>query len=1486
MSNASAIQTRAELSALANRRAETPEARFRALEVIDRYVRLTTVRTTDIRRNIVGTCPDMCPEKERYLREWKGMVPPYERHPASNQMDHRKAIKEYSRSSADQELPLPHELRTEHALGRTMYFILANHADRIDGANEEEGAANVSDWFHYIWDRTRGIRKDITQQDLCSLTVVGLVQQCARFHIHCAARLANEDPSVFDQKINTENLTKCLQTLKYLYADLKQRGIQCPDEGEFRAYMMLLYLNEGSFQTELRGLSAAIIHSNEVKFALSVHLALVHNDYVRFFKMVRQASYMNACILLRYFTQIRLMALNVIRKAYVVRSAASFELAYLVRLLGFDDEVDAMEFFVHFGVNVDRTSGLVTFEAKQALHSEQPYAANRSLQLVESKRNCSVGEAICGAPLDQWGAQFPPVPCVTSFDEDSFPQHQLLNELFGSQRAQRGGEMEQQELIEKMASHREMDIEDDMLQTIDELLLKEVFSCPEIEIQPDELPVFPEQPDWYELRTDQPPSIATSGALAPVTLAQALPVPEAELPMETDLYESTAYAKPSATVGLGGLVSCTDGVKHDFPASHSDSTTTMEYPSPPASTQIAPAGRKRTFFGAVKAPSNSFSPMSSGSDRSLVTQNWRTVNASSNLPSQTSPGSLENSSSASLSVLPSAPLVNTQKAPAGHAGTELSSNLPSVMPPGSMPGDSPSALLIPPWASPSGTVNASSSRASIPAAGSLGSSPGSALASPSGAEIRPAAEASFVNSSFALPNETKQKGTPLPTPFAESSYPRSTSAKRPRQLEESMEICSDGEAISGAPLLQSAPPVPSLSYVPAVPEEVFGRRAVQIEQESCPVASPEGTTPSAVIDSSVAFKRADSQNISEPLEQQQQQVRPPLEQQQQQVHSPLDQQQLAAIENFQANRVIRLVKKYITKWCKYATSRMEMRQIPPWMEKGHMPPLSRIFPCLRYRFQNRRQRSVTQTVQDPVLLRHLLPFESFTSSELIDPFEVLSNTVWFKVGLDLDKLRSVQPLCWKLVISVPSELDSRPNFRGFPCFIERWLSECSFSRKPLPEPSNNGAFFLEARENSMFGRGFEHHTAICMRLVRGERSPRDESGGIPFGACKLANGIVFFLEERVLKEDITFRAVYERLEAVLSYCDPLPSAVAFLCYAPPGGTNTTDIIAQFKRSLGFLRERNISYKVYVWIEPSKTEALRQALLFLAKAYCRQVQEVSETGKCLEMLPTPVFLSRCIGAELWYRLEQLSLLDRELVCRQLARIFQDGNGMVKLFKHALTRALELVDKERLLKHTRLPEDFDLVRKLWINQLATLRMSRPRLPEAYFPPNWKQEDNNLFQVSKKLLLHTIPPQLLAAIDRAAEAAAKCALGIDTTELTEQLRNYIANYRQHLDATQQSQLVSHLRLSIVIQLSGCSNKLQTCQSVWFPDPMPKKRELCWVPLLSSIAESLMNALLAKGQLPSEVYFIKAEFDRHISEEWWMTYLYSCVERSDDHM
>uniref|UniRef100_V5I6S5 Protein xmas-2 n=2 Tax=Anoplophora glabripennis TaxID=217634 RepID=V5I6S5_ANOGL len=161
-------------------------------------------------------------------------------------MNQSKAIKQYSRSSADQESPLPHELRPVSVLQMTMSYLMHNIIDMC-----ETNDVNLAEWYHFMWDRTRGIRKDITQQELCSQGAVELIEQCARFHIHCSARLVAEDPSVFDQKINTENLTKCLQSLKYMYHDLQLKGEKCPNEAEFRAYIILLNLNDGNFMWEV-----------------------------------------------------------------------------------------------------------------------------------------------------------------------------------------------------------------------------------------------------------------------------------------------------------------------------------------------------------------------------------------------------------------------------------------------------------------------------------------------------------------------------------------------------------------------------------------------------------------------------------------------------------------------------------------------------------------------------------------------------------------------------------------------------------------------------------------------------------------------------------------------------------------------------------------------------------------------------------------------------------------------------------------------------------------------------------------------------------------------------------------------------------------------------------------------------------------------------------------------------------------------------------
>ena len=87
--------------------------------------------------------------------------------------------------------------------------------------------------------------QDITQQHLCDPVTVSLIEKCTRFHIHCAHFMCEEPMSSFDAKINNENMTKCLQSLKEMYQDLRNKGVFCASEAEFQGYNVLLSLNKG-----------------------------------------------------------------------------------------------------------------------------------------------------------------------------------------------------------------------------------------------------------------------------------------------------------------------------------------------------------------------------------------------------------------------------------------------------------------------------------------------------------------------------------------------------------------------------------------------------------------------------------------------------------------------------------------------------------------------------------------------------------------------------------------------------------------------------------------------------------------------------------------------------------------------------------------------------------------------------------------------------------------------------------------------------------------------------------------------------------------------------------------------------------------------------------------------------------------------------------------------------------------------------------------
>lgn len=375
----------------------TAEDKYKVLEARDKLIKLKLKKNPPVKTYAtVGTCPDMCPEKERLFREIKHQVAWYEQDENEKCMDPSKAVKQYSRSSADQEAPLSHELRPVTVLQMTMGYLLHNIVDLC-----ETDEVHLGEWFHFLWDRTRGIRKDITQQELCSQGAVELVEQCARFHIHCSARLVAEDASVFDQKINTENMTKCLQTLKYMYHDLALKEEICENEAEFRAYVILLNLNDGNFMWEVQQLRREIQRSKEVQFAMKVYSALDKNNYIKFFKLLYSTSYLNACILMRYFNQVRIAAVKTLHKCCVPRgSKIAYPLIELNKSLAFDDIDSTIDFLKYCGLQINEAATSVILDKTDFCLPQLSYILDRS-NVVEEKRKYSVGQIICGKNLPE-----------------------------------------------------------------------------------------------------------------------------------------------------------------------------------------------------------------------------------------------------------------------------------------------------------------------------------------------------------------------------------------------------------------------------------------------------------------------------------------------------------------------------------------------------------------------------------------------------------------------------------------------------------------------------------------------------------------------------------------------------------------------------------------------------------------------------------------------------------------------------------------------------------------------------------------------------------------------------------------------------------------------------------------------------------------------------------------------------------------------------
>lgn len=278
----------------------------------------------------IGSCQDMCPEKERYKRLlFPSRVSIFE-------PDEFTMIKEYRRAGADQEEPLPHDLRTIGALEKTMDHLVFNIMNDSRSITSELALL----WYDFLWDRLRAIRKDITQQSICDKTAIRLVECCTRFHVHsCYAMNRVKD---FDVDMNKRNLNDCLQMLRQMYNDLKDTGTSCAGELEFQKYDILLHLDEDPLSINVTMKTSE--HRDDMKFTTQVFIAYVNNDYFTFFKLMKEADYMESCILSLYVNKMRLIGMKIIIAACTSKQVIWYPANSMVETLGFDDLEDLKEF--------------------------------------------------------------------------------------------------------------------------------------------------------------------------------------------------------------------------------------------------------------------------------------------------------------------------------------------------------------------------------------------------------------------------------------------------------------------------------------------------------------------------------------------------------------------------------------------------------------------------------------------------------------------------------------------------------------------------------------------------------------------------------------------------------------------------------------------------------------------------------------------------------------------------------------------------------------------------------------------------------------------------------------------------------------------------------------------------------------------------------------------------------------------------------------
>ncbi|KAL9247939.1 hypothetical protein vseg_021313 [Gypsophila vaccaria] len=268
-------------------------------------------------QTIVGTCPFMCPEKERREREQIRDLATFERlYGNPSKSSSTLAVKKFCRTISTKDVRAT-DIRPLPVLEDTLNYLMK----LFDSCDQPFEAVH-----DFIFDRTRSIRQDLSMQNINNDKVICMYEKMVKFHVvsHHKLRRCKGDSTIISSihYLNREQLTKCLASLYNLYDVNRTSDCEFDNEAEFRSLYVLLHLESQSHSTGeslslwFSRLPSFIIKSKKMCFARSVLRYYQIGNFWRFFHtLASESTYLQFYIIEPYLNQVWGRALECINSS-------------------------------------------------------------------------------------------------------------------------------------------------------------------------------------------------------------------------------------------------------------------------------------------------------------------------------------------------------------------------------------------------------------------------------------------------------------------------------------------------------------------------------------------------------------------------------------------------------------------------------------------------------------------------------------------------------------------------------------------------------------------------------------------------------------------------------------------------------------------------------------------------------------------------------------------------------------------------------------------------------------------------------------------------------------------------------------------------------------------------------------------------------------------------------------------------------------------